>query len=175
MLPQKRTRSSAGYDRYFSALKQRYRKTQRELLLGLLTLIFVIFAGTLWYWIIEGWHFIEALYMTVITLTTVGFTEVQPLSERSRIFTILLISLGIVAVGYIVNRFTAAIMGGYFHEGMQLKQRRKLMQELSQHYILCGFGRTGRQIAEEFSLQKIPFVVVDNDEEVVQQAQQLGL
>ncbi len=112
--------------------------------------------------------------MTVITLTTVGFTEVQPLSERSRIFTILLIALGIVAVGYIVNRFTAAIVGGYFQEGMQLKQRRKLMQELSQHYILCGFGRTGRQIAEEFSLQKIPFVVVDNDEEVVHQAQQLG-
>ncbi|WP_261891523.1 potassium channel family protein [Acaryochloris marina] len=174
MSPQKRTRTSPGYDRYFSALKQRYRKTQRELFLGLLALICIIFAGTLWYWIIEGWHFIEALYMTVITLTTVGFTEVQPLSERSRIFTILLIALGIVAVGYIVNRFTAAIMGGYFQEGMQLKQRRKLMQELSQHYILCGFGRTGRQIAEEFSLQKIPFVVVDNDEEVVQQAQQLG-
>lgn len=174
MPPQKRTRKSAGNDRYYAALKQRYRKTQQELFLGLLALISVILAGTLWYWIVEGWRFIEALYMTVITLATVGFTEVQPLSDRGRLFTILLIALGIVAVGYIVNRFTSAIVGGYFQEGMRLKQRRKLMQELSQHYILCGFGRTGRQIAEEFSLQKIPFVVVDADEEVVQRAQQLG-
>lgn len=170
--PLKRRRQ--GHDRYYAALKQRRRKTQQELLLGLLALIGVILTGTLWYWLAEGWRFTDALYMTVITLATVGFTEVQPLGDRGRIFTILLIVLGIIAVGYLVNRFIEAIVRGYFQEGMRLNQRRRLMQELSEHYILCGFGRTGRQIAEEFTLQRIPFVVVDADEEVVQRAQQMG-
>ena len=170
----KRQRKSTGNGRYYTALKQRLRKTQQELLLGLLALIGVVLTGTLWYWIIEGWRFTESLYMTVITLATVGFTEVQPLGDRGRIFTIVLIVLGIIAVGYIVNRFIEAIVRGYFQEGLRLNQRRRLMLELSQHYILCGFGRTGRQIAEEFALQKIPFVVVDTDEEVVQRAQQMG-
>ena len=171
---QKSTRASWENDRYYVALKQRYRKTQRELFLGLLALLGVIIMGTLWYWQIEGWHFTDAFYMTVITLATVGFSEIQPLGNRGRIFTIVLIFLGIFAVGYIANRFTEAVVKGYFQEGVRLNQRRKLMQQLSHHYILCGFGRTGRQIAEEFRLQKIPFVIVDTEEESVERAQQLG-
>ncbi|NJM97047.1 MAG: potassium channel protein [Phormidesmis sp. RL_2_1] len=167
-------RQPEAHDRYYTALQQRYRKTQRELFLGLLALMGIIVIGTLWYWLIEGWRLAEALYMTVITLTTVGFSEVRSLGDRGRIFTTLLIFLGIVAVGYIANRFTEAIVKGYFQEGVRLNQRRKLMQELSRHYILCGFGRTGRQIAEEFSLQNIPFVVVDAEAASVQQAQELG-
>ena len=142
--------------------------------MGLIALLGVILAGTLWYWLVEGWRFIEALYMTVITLATVGFSEVHPLGDRGRLFTISLIFSGIIAIGYIVNRFTEAIVGGYFQDGLQLNQRRKLMKNLSLHYILCGFGRTGRQIAQEFVLQKIPFVVVDSSLESVQSAQQLG-
>ena len=162
---QKLARASGESDRYHAALKQRHRKAQQEIFRGLLALIGIILAGTLWYWKVEGWRFTESLYMTVITLTTVGFSEVQPMGDRGRIFTTLLIFLGIVIVGYIANRFTDAIVKrGYFQEGIRLNQRRRLMQELSKHYILCGFGKTGRQIAEEFALQKIPFVVVDADE-----------
>ena len=161
-------------NRYYAALQARHRKAQKELFRGLLALFGIILFGTLWYWIVEGWRFAESLYMTVITLTTVGFSEVRPLGDRGRIFTTVLIFLGIVAVGYMANRFTEAIVKGYFQEGMRLTQRRKLMQNLSEHYILCGFGRTGRQIAEEFSLQKIPFIVVDAAEQSVQEAQTLG-
>ena len=163
-----------AYDRHHVALQQRYRKMQRELFLGLLMLLCLILMGTLWYWLVEGWHLAEALYMTVITLTTVGFSEVRPLGDSGRLFTTVLILLGIVTVGYMANRFTEAIVKGYFQEGVRLNQRRRLMQELSNHYILCGFGRTGRQIAEEFSLQKIPFAVVDAEAVRVQQAQELG-
>lgn len=168
------TRASRESDRYHAALKQRHQKAQREIFRGLLALVGIILVGTLWYWKVEGWRFTESLYMTVITLTTVGFSEIQPMGDRGRIFTTLLIFLGIVTVGYIANRFTEAIVRGYFQEGIRLNQRRKLMKELSKHYILCGFGKTGRQIAEEFALQKIPFVVVDADEASVQQAQKLG-
>ena len=162
------------YDRHYAALQKRYRKTQRELFLGFLALLCIIVIGTLWYWLVEGWHLAEAFYMTVITLTTVGFSEVQPLGDRGRTFTTLLILLGVVTVAYMANRFTEAIVNGYFQEGVRLNQRRRMMKELSNHYILCGFGRTGRQIAEEFSLQKIPFVVVDAEAELVQQAQESG-
>jgi voltage-gated potassium channel len=167
-------RESRENERYHAALERRYRQIQRDLFLGLLALIGVILTGTLWYWLVEGWRIPEALYMTVITLSTVGFMEVHPLGDRGRMFTISLIFLGIVAIGYIVNRFTEAIVGGYFQEGVRLNQRRKLMQKLSKHYIICGFGRTGRQIAQEFALQKIPFVIVDSDIASVQKAQQLG-
>ncbi|MBE9059855.1 TrkA family potassium uptake protein [cf. Phormidesmis sp. LEGE 11477] len=167
-------REPKARDRYYTALQERYRKTQRELFRGLLALVGIILAGTLWYWLVEGWHLAEALYMTVITLTTVGFSEVRPLGDRGRVFTTVLIFLGIAAVGYMANRFTEAIVKGYFQEGVRLNQRRKLMQNLSNHYILCGFGRTGRQIAEEFSLQKIPFVIVDTEADRVEQAQTLG-
>lgn len=161
-------------DRYYIALKQRQRKTRQELSRGLFALGGVMGVGTLWYWLVEGWHFTDALYMTVITLATVGYSEVQPLGDRGRLFTTLLIFAGILTVGYIANRFTDAIVGGYFQEGARLSQRRKLMEGLSNHYIVCGFGRTGRQIAEEFSAQRIRFVVVDKEEEDVRRAQQLG-
>ena len=161
-------------DRYYVALKQRQRKTRRELSRGLFALGGVMGAGTFWYWLVEGWRFTDALYMTVITLATVGFSEVQPLGDRGRLFTTLLIFAGILTVGYIANRFTEAIVRGYFQDGVRLNQRRKLMEGLSNHYIVCGFGRTGRQIAEEFSAQNIRFVVVDQEEEDVRRAQQLG-
>ncbi|MEO1386744.1 MAG: NAD-binding protein [Cyanobacteria bacterium J06634_6] len=161
-------------DRYYVALIQRQQRTRRELLRGLFALGGVVTAGTFWYWLVEGWHFTDALYMTVITLATVGFSEVQPLGDRGRLFTTLLIFMGIFTVGYIANRFTEAVVRGYFQDGARLNQRRKLMEGLSDHYIVCGFGRTGRQIAEEFSQQNIRFVVVDASEEAVQQAQELG-
>lgn len=161
-------------DRYYVALKQRQRRTRRELFRGLFALGGVMGAGTLWYWLVEDWRFTDALYMTVITLATVGYSEVQPLGDRGRLFTTLLIFAGILIVGYIANRFTEAIVRGYFQDGARLSQRRKLMEGLSNHYIVCGFGRTGRQIAEEFSAQNIRFVVVDQEEEDVRRAQQLG-
>ncbi len=137
-------------------------------------LVGVIGVGTLWYHFIEGWRLADALYMTVITLATVGFAEVHPLGDRGRLFTVSLIFMGVVAIGFIVNRFTEALVQGYFQERLRVRQRRQLMESLTQHYIVCGFGRTGRQIAQEFAEQQIPFVVIDSNLESVQQAQELG-
>ncbi|MEO1622181.1 MAG: potassium channel family protein, partial [Cyanobacteria bacterium J06632_3] len=167
-------RKPEAYNRHDALLQQRYRKMQQELRLGLLALLCIILLGTLWYWLVEGWRLAEALYMSVITLTTVGFSEVRSLGDRGRLFTTVLIFLGIITVGYMANRFTEAISKGYFQEGVRLNQRRKLMEQLSNHYILCGFGRTGQQIAEDFAQQKIPFVIVDAEAEAIQQAQSLG-
>jgi len=151
-----------------------YRRTRRHLIGGAIALGGVVIAGILWYKLVEGWTWLDAVYMSVITLATVGFSEVQPLGARGRIFTIVLILMGVVVIGYILNSFSEALIQGHFQAGMRLMQRRKLMDSLTEHYIICGFGRTGRQVAAEFSIERIPFIVVDSDEESIQTAQQLG-
>ncbi|MEM1370246.1 MAG: potassium channel protein [Cyanobacteria bacterium P01_H01_bin.15] len=149
-------------------------RLRQELALGLASLVSLFLVGTLWYHWAEGWSWSDAAYMTTITLSTVGFGEVEPLSERSRIFTVGLILTGIVSIGYIVNRFTEALIGGYFQQGLMRRQQRQLVQTLSQHYIVCGFGRTGRQVALEFQAEKIPFIVIEADPEQVTAAQEAG-
>ncbi|WP_445634967.1 Potassium channel protein [Nostoc sp. DSM 114161] len=141
---------------------------------GVIALGGVFLIGTLWYRIIEGWSWEDAAYMTVITLATVGYGETHPLGSRGRLFTIALILLGVVNIGYIVNRLTEAIVQGYFQQGIRLQQQRRLMESLSEHYIICGFSRTGRQIAKEFRAEGVPFVVIDSELESVQRAQSEG-
>ncbi len=141
---------------------------------GAIALGGVFLIGTLWYWLVEGWSWQDAAYMTVITLATVGYGETQPLGSRGRLFTIALILLGVVNIGYIVNRFTEAIIEGYFQEGIRLRQQKRLMESLTQHYIICGFSRTGRQIAKEFRSEGVSFVVIDSEIESVQRAQNEG-
>ena len=158
----------------YSTLEQKYRNLQRQLIVGAIALACVFLIGTLWYKFIEGWSWSDAVYMTVITLATVGYGETRPLGHRGRIFTIALILMGVVSIGYIVNRFTEAIIQGYFQEGRRLGQQRRLMESLNHHYILCGFGRTGRQVAIEFAAEGIPFVAVDAEPHQIQQAQELG-
>ncbi len=134
----------------------------------------IFLAGTLWFWLVEKWSFLDAAYMTVITLSSVGFGEIYPLDDRSRLFTMGLILMGIITIGYLVNRFTEALIQGYFQEGVRLRQKKNVIDKLSQHYIICGFGRTGIHVANEFAAEKIPFVVVDSDLDEIEKAQQLG-
>lgn len=158
----------------YSTLEQKYRRLQQQLVVGAIALFGVFLTGTLWYKFVEGWRWSDAMFMTVITLATVGYGETQPLGDRGRIFTIVLILMGVIVIGYIVNRFTEAIVQGYFLEGRRLRQLRRLIESLNEHYIICGFGRTGRQIALEFAAEGIPFVTIDSGLEQVQQAQAHG-
>ena len=158
----------------YTTLEQKYRRIQKELLGGTIAFAGVLLIGTLWYWLVEKWPWPDAAYMTVITLATVGFGEIYPLGDRGRLFTIALILMGLINIGYIVNRFTEALIQGYFQEGIRLRQKKRLIDSLSEHYILCGFGRTGRQIAFEFKAEGIDFVTIDSDSEQILEAQQLG-
>lgn len=158
----------------YSTLEQKYRRIQKELTAGAIALGCVFLIGTLWYRLVEGWPWEDAAYMTVITLSTVGYGEIEPLGARGRLFTIALILMGVITIGYIVNRFTEAVIQGYFQEGIRLRQQRRIMDSLSGHYIICGFSRTGRQIAKEFRAEDVSFVIVDSDMESVQTAQAEG-
>lgn len=158
----------------YSSIEQKYYRIQKELMAGAVALGGVFLCGTLWYWLVEGWSWQDAAYMTVITLSTVGYGETRPLGTRGRMFTIALILMGVITIGYIVNRFTEAVIQGYFQEGIRRRQQRRIMNSLSEHYIICGFSRTGRQIAKEFRAEDVPFVIIDSDLESVQTAQAEG-
>ena len=152
----------------------KYQRLRRQLLLGVAILGGLFLFGIIWYCLVEGWSWSDSAYMTMITLSTVGFGEVQPLSEKSRLFTSGLILIGVITIGYIVNRFTEVIIQDYIQQRNRLKQEISLLESLSNHYIVCGYGRMGRQIATEFEAENIPFLIVDTNPERIIIAQQRG-
>jgi voltage-gated potassium channel len=159
---------------YSYTFEEKYGRLRRELIRGGVVLASIVLVGTLWYWLVEKWTFTESAYMTIITLSTVGFLEVHPLGERGRLFTIALILMGLFTIGYIVNRFTEALIQGYFQERIKLRQEKSLIESLDEHYIVCGFGRTGRHVASEFFAEGIPFIIIDDNFEQVEEIKQLG-
>ncbi len=159
---------------YNYTFEEKYGRLRKELVRGGIALAGIVLIGTLWYWLVEQWSFPDAAYMTIITLSTVGFSEVRPLGNRGKIFTIVLILMGLIAIGYIVNRFTEALIQGYFQEGIKQRQEKSLIESLDRHYIVCGFGRTGRHVAREFFAEGIPFIIIDDNLEEVEEIKQLG-
>jgi len=155
-------------------IQRKYKQIRRDLTTGAFTLLSIIILGTVWYSLVEGWEWSDAAYMTIITLSTVGFMEVQPLGMRGRLFTIALILTGIITIGYMVNRFTEALIEGYFQAGIRRRQEQAMIESLNQHYILCGFGRTGKQVAQELQAEGVTFIIIDSQLERVENAQELG-
>ncbi|MBD2579710.1 potassium channel protein [Oscillatoria sp. FACHB-1406] len=154
--------------------EQQYHRLRKQLSAGVAGLAGIFLMGTLWYSLVEKWTWIDAAYMTTITLATVGYSETHPLSERSRLFTIWLIAAGILSIGYIANRFTEALIQGYFQEGIRQQRRRRAIENFKDHYILCSYGRMGYQIALEFEAENIPFVIIESDISHVEDARQHG-
>ncbi len=156
------------------SFEDKYGRLRQQLIGGIVALAGVVLIGTLWYRLVEKWSLSESAYMTIITLSTVGFSEVQDLGDRGRIFTICLILMGVITIGYIVNRFTEALIQGYFQEGIRMTQEQQAIDSLNQHYIVCGFGRTGRYVAREFAAEEIDFVIIDDNLEEVEEIKKLG-
>jgi voltage-gated potassium channel len=132
-------------------------------------LVAVVAGGTAGYVLLEGWSVWDALYMTVITVATVGYREVHPLSRAGEAFTILLIVGGVGTAFYTATLAAARIVEGGLHRRVEQRRFVRMLDELDGHFILCGFGRIGSIIAEELHRQGVPFVVVEKDPERVQQ------
>jgi voltage-gated potassium channel len=133
-----------------------------RIIIGILFLIAILLAGSLGYVVLEGWSFFDGLYMTVITLTTVGYGEVRPLSQTGRIFTILLIFWGVGFMFYVVTAIAQMVVEGKLLDIFGRQRVEREIRQLKDHYIICGFGRIGEVIARELSHNNIPIVVVDN-------------
>lgn len=130
-------------------------------------LILVILGGTVGFMIVEDWSFFDSFYMTIITISTVGFNEVQSLSMEGKIFTSFLIITSFGIFAYAVTAITSYIVGGeyktYFEEYKSLKKV-KIMEN---HTIICGYGRVGKSAAHDLKFFKKTFVVIENDQEIV--------
>jgi voltage-gated potassium channel len=131
-----------------------------SLRIGIGLILFEIIGGTLGFILIEGYTLIEGFYMTIITISTVGYTEVRPLSATGELFTSGLILINIGVFAYVIYVFTYHIFEGNFFHGIHLKMIQKKVDSLNDHIILCGFGRYGMEIADHFDKHKMPFVVI---------------
>jgi voltage-gated potassium channel len=144
----------------------------RHLKISVLVLALLVSIGTAGYSTIEGWRLLDALYMTVITLGTVGFREVHELSDVGKIFTMVLIFFGVSVLGYIVGSLAQLMFEGQLQRIIGRKKVEKKIDGLSGHYIICGFGRIGALICKEFAAKPLPFVVVENNPQVVEKLAQ---
>lgn len=142
--------------------------------LAFIVLTLIVVGGTVGYMAIMGWSMVDALYMTVIALTTVGFGEVSPLSPEGRLFTIFLLVAGISIIAYGISGAVEDVISGRLLMRLQERQKAMVLQSLKDHYIVVGFGRVGQEVAFAFYHEKIPFVVVDNDDEAIRKATELG-
>ena len=140
----------------------------------LVLLALVLAGGTAGYVIIEGWSVWDALYMTVTTVATVGFREVHPLSRNGQAFTVVLIIVGVSTALYAFSAFAAVVVEGGWPKYIERWRYLRMINHLSEHYVVCGYGRIGSIVASEFKRQNTPFVIVDRDPGKVAEANQRG-
>ena len=140
----------------------------RPLLLPLLVLVVLLLTGTLGYRFVGGWDALDALYMTVITITTVGFHEVRPLGLTGRLFTMALALGGVFTAFYAAAAFINAVVTGEIRTVLGRQRMESQLAHLNDHLVVCGFGRMGRLVCEEFSAAGLPFVLIDRNPDVLQ-------
>jgi voltage-gated potassium channel len=141
----------------------------RRLKISLAILVLLLTLGTSGYILIEGWSLLDAVYMTVITLATIGFKEVHDLTNQGKLFTMTLIVFGVSTLGYLVSSVAQLMFEGQIQQIIGRKKVEKKIDALSGHYIICGFGRIGSMICRELAANDVPFVIVERNTDVVEQ------
>ncbi|HXX81167.1 MAG TPA: NAD-binding protein, partial [Thermodesulfovibrionales bacterium] len=140
-------------------------RVQRQFIISLLLIGVIIVFGVLGYVVIEGWTFFDALYMTITTITTVGYGEVHKLSEMGRLFTIFLIVFGVATILYTFNNAARIVIEGEMQEVFGRRKMEKTIKGLRDHYVVCGYGRMGTVICKELKEKGARFVVVEKNPE----------
>lgn len=141
-------------------------RVQSQFVVSLLLIGVIIIFGVTGYVVIEGWAFFDALYMTITTITTVGYSEVHALSKVGRWFTIFLIVFGVATILYTFNNAARIVIEGEVQEVFGRRKLKKMIKELRNHYVVCGYGRMGTVICKELKEKGARFVVVEKNLEV---------
>ena len=149
-------------------------KSRQRILRVIILLLGVIIAGTIGYIAIERWSFLDALFMTVITISTVGYEEVHPLSNGGRIFSSALIVGGVGVVLYSATAVVQYIIEGHFSDTFGRRRMKEKIEQLKEHIILCGYGRVGQEVARVFESEGVAFVIIDENEETIAKATENG-
>lgn len=145
-----------------------------QLKMAVLALLLLILSGAAGYMLIEGWRLLDALYMTVTTITTVGFMEVHPLSDSGRSFTLLLLIVGVTVLFYTIGKIAQIMFEGQFQRFLGRMKVEKRIESMKDHYIICGHGRIGSLICREFAARPVPFVVVESDPSIIEKLAEEG-
>ena len=136
---------------------------------GSALLILVLLIGVFgFYWIEENYSLFDSLYMTVITLSTVGYCEVGNLSEEGKVFTVLFILIGFITVAIALRFIVEYLISDWSLQALKQKKNMNMIKELNQHTIVCGFGRTGRQAVARLKRHRQPYVVIEQDEKLIE-------
>ena len=132
---------------------------------GLAVILFLIVTavGTAGYMVVEGWSPWDAFYMTIISVTTVGYREVHATSFAGQVWTVFVLLAGVSTLFYTASVVMAEIVEGGLRKGLESRRFNRMLEQLKDHFIICGYGRIGGVIADEFQRQGIPYVVVDRD------------
>ncbi len=157
---------------YYSRLLSRIASNPFLAIFGLIGSFMTL--GATGYMIIEGWNFTDSLYMTVITMSTIGYGEVRPLTENGRIFTIFIIAFGVVIATYAISATIELATSDELRKQIQDRRRRRTLEKIKDHTIICGFGRLGRSLAKELIVQGSPVIVIDLNPEVAHESEERG-
>jgi len=120
--------------------------------------------------VLEGWDVFDSLYMTVITLSTVGFSEVSPLSSEGKIFTTLLIVAGVAAVAYLFSAISQHIVSGELHGTLRRRYMQRKIESFSEHFIVCGYGQVGSEVVASLRKRGKTCVVIESNESTLDEA-----
>lgn len=134
----------------------------------------VIAGGTVGYVLIEGWSAWDAFYMTVTTITTVGYREVHELSRAGQVFTVFLLIGGVGTALYTFTLLATTVVEGGLPKQLRQRRHARMLESIKDHFIVCGFGRIGSIIAREFSRRNVPFVIIERDAPRVQASLEHG-
>ena len=140
----------------------------RRLIFAFLLMFLSILIGVSGYMIIEDYRMIDALYMAIITISTVGFREIEPLSDNGKIFTSLYIIFNIVFFAFLVSTVAKYIFEGELNKIYNIIMKGREVSKFRGHIIVCGFGRNGRRAALELKNSKKKFLILENDEHVLE-------
>ncbi len=147
-----------------------YYKKFKKLYIAFFIVVLICIVGVLGFSIIEGYSFGDALFMTIITISTVGYQVVQPLSETGRYFTMLLIVFSFGTFAYALTAISLYLIDGEFRKNLLELRKVKKIKKLENHVIICGYGRNGKQIVQELEESGQQYVLIEKDPEVINEA-----
>jgi voltage-gated potassium channel len=147
----------------------------RKLLILILLPVSLVVFGTIGYYLIEGWSPLESLYMAAITLTTVGFSEVKPLSSSGQIFTVIFLFLGVGTLAYALNTAGQYLVESDLGKTLRRRRSRRMIEKLENHVVICGYGRVGQSAAKILIESQRALVIIERDDSLVDELQAEGI
>src|SRR5690242_15597535 len=140
----------------------------------LIAIAATLLVGTIGFHLTDNYSPFDAFYMTLTTMTTVGYGEIHPLSHAGRVFNSFLISFGVTTIFIAIGAMTQTIIEREFGEAIGKRRHKRMIDKLKDHYIICGYGRVGRGAAGELAHAGVPYVIIDRDPERIERAMHAG-